>query len=144
MAAGPGDQVGAGATARSSLRASDADRELVIDRLKDAFAQGWLSRDELDVRTVRVLTSRTHAELGAVIAGIPAPVVQGVPQRQPARAPTRKPISIKTVAWTAGIVITPPALWAVFLTYYGGFIVLFLATFAALMGTMPSTTPARR
>jgi Domain of unknown function (DUF1707) len=40
VAAGPGDQMGAGATARGHLRASDADREQVIDTLKDAFAQG--------------------------------------------------------------------------------------------------------
>jgi uncharacterized protein DUF1707 len=58
VAAGPGDHMGAGATARGHLRASDADREQVIDTLKDAFARGRLTTDELGVRTIRVLTSR--------------------------------------------------------------------------------------
>ncbi len=144
MAAGPGDQMGAGATARGHLRASDADREQVIDTLKDAFAQGRLTTDELGVRTIRVLTSRTYAELAAVTADIPALLIQCQPHPKPARAPTRKPINMKAVAWTAGMIITPTALWAVFLTYYGGFMVLFLAAFAGLVVTIPSTTPAGR
>jgi len=37
----------AGAAARGHLRASDADREQLIDTLKDAFALGQLTRDEL-------------------------------------------------------------------------------------------------
>jgi hypothetical protein len=144
VAAGSGDQMAADATARGHLRASDADREQVIDTLKDAFAQGRLTRDELGVRTIRALTSRTYAELAAVTADIPAPLIQAPPHPQPARAPTGKPINMKTVARAAGMIITPPALWAVFLTYYGGFIVLFLVIFAGLVMTTPSTTPADR
>ena len=144
MAAGPGDQMGAGATARGHLRASDADREQVIDTLKDAFAQSRLTTDELGVRTIRVLTSRTYAELAAITADIPARLIQCQPHPQPARVATRKPINMKAVAWAAGMIITPTALWAVFLTYYGGFMVLFLAAFAGLVVTIPSTTPAGR
>ena len=144
MAAGPGDQIGAGATARGQLRASDADREQVIDTLKDAFAQGRLTTDELGVRTIRVLMSRTYAELAAVTADIPALLIQRWPRPQPAPAPTRKPVNMKAAAWAAGMIITPPALWAVFLTYYGGFMVLFLVAFAGLVATIPSTKPAGR
>jgi hypothetical protein len=133
VAAGPGDQRAAGTTARGHLRAGDADREQVIDTLKDAFARGRLTRDELGTRTTRVLTSRTYAELAAVTADIPVLVTQAPPRGQPARAPARRPISRKAVAWAAAMIIAPPALWAVFLTYYGGFIVLFLATFASLV-----------
>ena len=144
MAAGPADQRRAGATARGHLRASDADREQVIDTLKDAYVQGRLTKDELGVRTLRVLTSRTYAELAAVTADIPALLIQCLPRPQPARAPTRKPTNMKVVAWAAGMIIMPTALWAVFLTYYGGFMVLFLVVFAGLVVTIPSTTPARR
>jgi hypothetical protein len=42
------------------------------------------------------------------------------------------------------MIITPTALWAVFLTYYGGFMVLFLVAFAGLVATIPPTTPAGR
>jgi hypothetical protein len=144
VAAGPGDHMGAGATARGHLRASDADREQVIDTLKDAFAQGRLTTDELGVRTIRVLTSRTYAELAAVTADIPVPLIQCQPHPRPAPAPTRKPINMKAAAWAAGTIITPTALWAVFLTYYGGFMVLFLVAFAGLVATIPPTTPAGR
>jgi hypothetical protein len=36
--------------ARGRLRASDADREQVIDVLKVAFTQGRLTKDDLDLR----------------------------------------------------------------------------------------------
>jgi hypothetical protein len=134
----------AGATGRGHLRASDADREQVIDTLKDAFVHGWLTRDELGVRTIRALMSRTYAELAVVTADIPALVIRAPLRAQRTHAPTRKPINTKAVAWAAGMIITPPALWAIFQTYYGGFIVLFLVAFAGLVMTMPSTTPAGR
>jgi len=57
---------------RGRLRASDADREQVIDTLKAAFVQGWLTRDQLGVRAGQALVSRTYAELAAVTDGIPA------------------------------------------------------------------------
>ena len=136
--------MGAGATGPGHLRASDADREQVIDTLKDAFAQGRLTTDELGARTIRVLTSRTYAELAAITADIPALLIQRRPHPQPARVPARKPVNMKAAAWAAGMIIAPTALWAVFLTYYGGFIVLFFATFAGLVATIPSTTPAGR
>lgn len=134
----------AGTMGRGHLRASDADREGVIDTLKDAFAQGQLTRDELGVRAGRALTSRTYAELAAITADIPALLIQAQPHPQPARVPTRKPVNVKAVAWGAGLIIAPPSLWAVFLTYYGGFIVLFLAIFAGLVVTIPSTAPTSR
>jgi Domain of unknown function (DUF1707) len=144
MAGGPGDQMGAGTTARGYLRAADADREQVIETLKDAFVQGRLTRDELGVRTIRVLTSRTYAELAAVTADVPALVMQDPPRPQPAQAAARKPITMKTAIRAAGMIITPPVLWALFLTYYGGLIVLFLVAVAALAVIMPPTTPAGR
>jgi hypothetical protein len=53
------------------FRASDADREQVIDTLKVAFVQGRLTRDELDVRAGQTFASRTYAELAAITADIP-------------------------------------------------------------------------
>lgn len=67
------------------LRASDADREQVIDVLKVAFTQGRLTMNELERRTGRALTSRTYAELGAVTADIPAEPADAPPRRYPAR-----------------------------------------------------------
>jgi Domain of unknown function (DUF1707) len=140
VVARPGDQMASGTMGRGHVRASDADREQLIDTLKDAFALGQLTRDELVARTARALTSRTCAELAAIAADIPAPPTRAQPRPQPAR----KPVHLKAAAWGAGLIIAPPSLWAVFLTYYGGFIVLFLAVFAGLALTTQPAAPGRR
>jgi Domain of unknown function (DUF1707) len=60
------------ATAGSDrLRASHADREQVIEVLKNAFMQGRLTGEELGARTGQVLAARTYAELDVVTADIP-------------------------------------------------------------------------
>jgi hypothetical protein len=125
----------AGATGRGHLRASDADREQVIDTLKDAFVQGLLTKDELGTRAGQALASRTYAELAAITADIPARLIEVQPAPRPAPAPARKPIGKKAVVWAAGVIILLPALGTAFLTYYGGFIVLFLFAFIGLTVT---------
>ena len=83
--AGPGDERAAGAAGRGQFRASHADREQAIEVLKDAFAQGRLTADELDARAGQVLASRTYADLAAVTADIPAGPVPAGPPGTPAR-----------------------------------------------------------
>ena len=110
MATGPEDQMAAGAADRGHFRASDADREQAIDTLKDAFAQGRLTMDELGVRAGQALASRTYAELAAVTADIAAGLITAEPV--PARPHARKPVSKKVAAWAACAIILPPALGA--------------------------------
>jgi Domain of unknown function (DUF1707) len=100
----PGDHRAAAAGGRGRLRASDADREQVIDVLKDAFVQGRLTRHELDSRTGQAFGSRTYAELAALTADIPAGPA-ATPPRQPARAQNRTPRShtARDVAIGSGI-----------------------------------------
>jgi len=137
VAAGPGDQMAA-AEGRGHIRASDADREQVIDVLKDAFVRGRLTKDELSVRAGSALVSRTYAELTAITADIfvtiPAWLAEAPPPR-PDRVPARKPTNKKAVAWTTCMIILPPAVWAAFLTYSGGFIVLLVFAFVGLVVT---------
>jgi hypothetical protein len=147
VAAGPWDPMAAGAADRGRLRASDADREQVIDALKAAFVRGQLTRDELSVRTGQALASRTYAELAVINSGIPArPIavpaarptaVRPPPNPAPARA--RKRISKKVVVWAACVIILSPALGAAFFTYYGGFLVMFLVAF---IGVIVSAKPS--
>jgi len=130
----------AAAKGSGHIRASDADREQVIDALKDAFVQGRLTKDELSVRAGRALVSRTYAELTAITAdvvSIPAWLTEARPRR-PDRAPARKPVNKKAVAWATCMILLPPTVWAAFLTYSGGFIVLFLFAFAGLVATTES------
>ena len=103
--AGPRYEIGAGAGGRSYLRASHADREQVIGVLKAAFVQGRLTKDEFDTRVGQALASRTHGDLAAVTADIPAGVAGGQPPRTPARGRTRKPINkVKEIAWGACVI----------------------------------------
>jgi hypothetical protein len=113
----------------------------VIDTLKAAFARGWLTKDQFAMRAGEALVSRTYAELTAVTNGIPAPLagIWSVPVPAPAR--TRKRMIKKVAAWAACVII-PPTLGAAFLTYYGGFFVLFLLAFIGL--TVAATPPSPR
>jgi Flp pilus assembly protein TadB len=55
------------------IRVSDADRERVADRLREHFAEGRLSSDELDERIAATLSAKTFAELRRVTADLPEP-----------------------------------------------------------------------
>lgn len=60
----------------ASLRASDADREQLIDVLKAAFAEGRLSQDEYTARMERAYASRTYGELRVLVSDLPAAAPQ--------------------------------------------------------------------
>lgn len=64
------------------IRASDADRERVTERLRDHYAEGRLTRGELDERIAAALSAKTFGELRRVLADLPEPrpvVPQHVP-----------------------------------------------------------------
>ena len=54
------------------LRASDADRELVAERLRQATAEGRLLASELDERLGAALSARTYGQLDALVSDLPA------------------------------------------------------------------------
>jgi len=55
------------------LRASDADRDQVVQRLHTAATEGRLSSEELDERVHRALTAITYDDLDAVLEDLPRP-----------------------------------------------------------------------
>ncbi|MET3986174.1 DUF1707 domain-containing protein [Streptomyces sp. PvR034] len=55
------------------LRASDADRERVVERLRDAVAEGRLAMDEFEERLEATYASRTYGELEPLTSDLPAP-----------------------------------------------------------------------
>jgi len=130
VATGPWDPH---AAAIGRVRASDADRDRVVDALETAYAQGLLTTDELAARTSQALAARTYADLtaaSAVLAERPAP-----PSIHP---PARTRASKKAVAYGTSAIVLSPALVAAFLTFYGGFIILFLV---ACVGVVVSAAP---
>jgi hypothetical protein len=128
---GPGDEMAAGAAGRGPMRASHADREQVIEALKDAFVHGRLNRDELDARAGQALAARTYAELAAATADIPpappapapapaapAPAASG-PKRPPVPAGPR-PLA-RVAAGSGGcLALAAAAVWASFILDPGG------------------------
>ena len=115
--AGPGDESTARhRQGRGDMRASHADREQVIEVLKDAFADGRLTRDELDSRAGQAFTSRTYAELAVLTADIPAGPARAEPSPRPvqARVRARRQVSAEVKAGAgaiAAIYLTAGVFW---------------------------------
>jgi hypothetical protein len=57
----------------SDLLASDADREVVAERLRGAAGEGRLTPAELEERLEGAFSARTDAELEPLVADLPAP-----------------------------------------------------------------------
>jgi len=55
------------------MRVSDADRDHVTARLRDHFAQGRLTPDELDERLSAALGAKTVGDLRHIMADLPEP-----------------------------------------------------------------------
>ena len=72
--------------AQGALLASDADRDLVVRQLADAFAEGRLSSTELEQRTGSALAARSYGELDDVLQGL------GGLQRQAKNRPVRRAV----------------------------------------------------
>jgi Domain of unknown function (DUF1707) len=56
---------------RATLRASDADREHIAERLRRAAGEGRIVAEELEERLETAFSARTYGELDAVVADLP-------------------------------------------------------------------------
>lgn len=74
------------------LRTSDADRDRVASQLRDHFAEGRLTPDELDERLTATLSARTFGDLRRVLSDLPEPAPA---LRQVSRVP-RRPAPLRT------------------------------------------------
>ncbi len=93
------------APGREHLRASHAEREQAVDRLKAAFARGRLAKGEFDARISQALGARTFGDLAAVVAGLPPEPAAATPARQPSRRRMSN-----AAMWAASGLITPAVL----------------------------------
>ncbi|MFJ4436846.1 DUF1707 domain-containing protein [Streptomyces sp. NPDC088923] len=73
--------------ARGELRASDADRERVAERLREAVAEGRLDMEEFDVRLGAAYAARTYGELVPLTRDLPESATGAAPTTAPAPAP---------------------------------------------------------
>jgi Domain of unknown function (DUF1707) len=73
-----------------NIRISDADRERVTARLRENFAEGRLSQDELDERITATLNAKTFGDLRPIMADLPEAAPIG-PQAGPQAGPVPPP-----------------------------------------------------
>jgi uncharacterized protein DUF1707 len=88
---------------RSSIRASDADREYVAQRLQGAAAEGRILAEELEHRLEATFRARTYGELSAVLADLPR-------EGHPGRPAPRIPLRLRPASVLALVVLFPMAL----------------------------------
>jgi hypothetical protein len=67
------------------IRVSDADRDRVTARLRDHFAAGRLTPDELDERISAALNAKTFGDLRRVMTDLPEPAQPPPWAQQPSR-----------------------------------------------------------
>jgi hypothetical protein len=85
----------------SALRASDADRDAVAERLREAAVEGRLEPEELEERLHDALRARTYGDLHGLMADLPAK-----PMRLELRATHVKPAAYTAVAVAARVLAT--------------------------------------
>ena len=71
------------------IRASDADREVVVATLREAYTAGRLTLDEFDERMTAAYAGKTWGDLRKLTADLPVQPVLGtdIPDRQPSTSP---------------------------------------------------------
>jgi hypothetical protein len=124
------------------FRASDADRDRVADALREHYAAGRLTADELDERLTTALNARTLGELNRVLTDLPgaARVPQPGGWRPPQSVPVwvtarrRRPRVAPLVLLVLLIaLVLPGAGWVLFTVLQA---VLLVVLVAALAGTI--------
>src|SRR5579863_5531238 len=115
-------------TDRAQRRASDADRERVIDALSVEYVAGRLGKEEFLTRASQALGSQTHGELAAISLSIPPRPGSPAPRR-PAKARKRSRVDAKSIAWIVFLLLMPTTLGIGFATHNVVFYCLFVVAF---------------
>ncbi len=89
-----------------NIRISDADREHIVERLREHFAEGRLTSDELDERVTAALGAKTYGDLRAVMTDLPEPQTVGAagaagPAGTPGPAGPMGPLGWQSPPWFA-------------------------------------------
>jgi Domain of unknown function (DUF1707) len=88
------------------IRASDGERDRVVELLKDQTAQGRLSLQELEERTGAAYAAKTRLQLQQLTQDLPAAADFGPDQREPLagarHVPARAPCLLTVLACCCG------------------------------------------
>lgn len=83
------------------MRASDKDREQIVDRLRVAMDEGRITLYEFDSRLQQVYSAKTYGELTPILSDLPVP-------RAPGRAAVTDPASVPVwvkIIWTPWVFV---------------------------------------
>jgi len=138
VTAEPWDQVAACMVSRDRIRASDADRDRVLDTLGVAFVEGRLTEEEFHARAVWALSSQTYGDLAAVTVSVPPRRSEPPPRRTPRSDLDR--VDKKSLAWGMFLFLMPATLGTAFVTHYVAFFVLFVVAFIGVTVTAQPDT----
>lgn len=83
------------------MRASDADREQIVARLKTAMDEGRLTLHEFDERLQQVYAARTYGELAPVLSDLPVQRGSRVPGVQAKTGVVPTWVKIMWIPWAA-------------------------------------------
>ena len=107
------------------LRASDADREAVVGRLRSAAVEGRLETEELDERVEAALRARTYGELDGLLTDLPDPAPPRRTQRRivPALQSALGVaivmlVTVAVIATVIAIVAMAAAWWAMWVLFW--------------------------
>lgn len=103
---------------RSTLRASDADRERIAERLRKAAAEGRLLAEELEQRIGATFGARTYGELDALVADLPDD--RPAPARSRSVVTMRRPLGVLVAALLVSAVVALVALLITGMVLVGG------------------------
>lgn len=108
--------------AHAHLRAGDAERQLVLDELGEAFAAGRLTRAEHDERSAAALQAQTLGDLPPLLADLVRPDAPGaalVPRDLGQRAVQKFERERREAIW--GFLSSSAICWVIWLAIGGGF-----------------------
>ena len=100
----------------STLRASDADRDAVAERLRAAAVEGRLEPDELEERLHRALRARTYGDLDRLLDDLPSARVVAPRPRAVMTGGTVFMLAVRLVVAMAivvalGVAVAVTAMW---------------------------------
>ena len=98
-------------TIQLTMRASDGDRQQVVERLQGALEDGRLSMDEFTDRTGLAFRAVTYGDLAPLCADLPAssPVIAPEPASAAAPSPSSR------AGYLAGLPLVLKVLWTIWL-----------------------------
>jgi len=102
-------------TIQLTMRASDGDRQQVVERLQGALEEGRLSMDEFSERTGLAFHAVTYGDLTPLCADLPASCLGPAAAPVPAAGAAAAPAVASRAGYLAGLPMVLKVLWTTWL-----------------------------